>query len=227
MTLTINDKKFALGFFLILIAEIIFSSSEKLFSLHYLTKPALMASLLLFFWKNSKHLPSAIRRLTMLALCASVLGDILLMFTHFNQMFFIIGLIAFLLTHVIYIYVFSKNKSPMRKGIPFLLFTIVYACALFYLLKDKLGNLMIPVIIYMATILAMATTAFLRKGHVPSLSFILVFNGAILFMVSDSLLAINKFHDPLPFANISIIVTYAIAQLLIVLGIQKQQLARI
>ena len=39
--------------------------------------------------------------------------------------------------------------------------------------------------------------------------------------ISDSILALNKFHEPLPFSNISIMLTYALAQLLIVIGILK------
>jgi uncharacterized membrane protein YhhN len=40
-------------------------------------------------------------------------------------------------------------------------------------------------------------------------------------LISDSILAINKFHQPILWSNISIMVTYAIAQYLIVLGILK------
>ena len=81
---------------------------------------------------------------------------------------------------------------------------------------------MIPVILYMVVILTMATMAFLRQGSVNNLSFNLVVIGAILFLISDSLLALNKFHSPFSFADISIIFTYGLAQLFIVLGIKKQ-----
>jgi uncharacterized membrane protein YhhN len=50
----------------------------------------------------------------------------------------------------------------------------------------------------------------------------LILAGAAFFMISDSLLALNKFYEPLPFSNISIISTYALAQYSIVLGILKQ-----
>jgi uncharacterized membrane protein YhhN len=94
---------------------------------------------------------------------------------------------------------------------------------MFYFLKDGLHDMLIPVMVYMFVILLMATTAFLRKGIVNNLSYTLVFVGAIFFMISDSLLALNKFHEPLPFSNISIMLTYSIAQYLIVLGILKQK----
>jgi uncharacterized membrane protein YhhN len=75
----------------------------------------------------------------------------------------------------------------------------------------------------MLVILSMATTAFLRQGNVVKNSFVLVFIGAILFMISDSILALNKFYQPLPFTNISIMFTYGFAQLFIVFGLLKQR----
>ena len=93
---------------------------------------------------------------------------------------------------------------------------------IFYILKDGLGDLLIPVIVYMSAILLMALTAFLRQGSVTKISYIFVFIGALFFIISDSLLALNKFYKPLPLANISIMLTYAMAQLFIVFGIKKQ-----
>ena len=99
---------------------------------------------------------------------------------------------------------------------------MVYACGIFYLLKEGLGDLLLPVIVYMFVILLMGITAYLRRGSVPKNSFILVFLGALFFITSDSLLALNKFHQPLPLSNFSIMTTYSIAQLFIVFGIKKQ-----
>ena len=73
----------------------------------------------------------------------------------------------------------------------------------------------------MLVILSMATAAFLRQGRVSKLSYRLVFFGAIMFMVSDSILALNKFYQPLPYSNIWIMFTYAIAQYVIIIGIFK------
>jgi uncharacterized membrane protein YhhN len=45
--------------------------------------------------------------------------------------------------------------------------------------------------------------------------------GAILFIASDTVLAINKFYNPFAFAGIAIMLTYGIAQLLITLGAKR------
>ena len=81
--------------------------------------------------------------------------------------------------------------------------------------------MLIPVMIYMIVILAMATSAFVRKGIVNKYSYNFVFIGAIFFMISDSILALNKFYEAIPLANILIMTTYALAQYLIVIGILK------
>jgi uncharacterized membrane protein YhhN len=60
----------------------------------------------------------------------------------------------------------------------------------------------IPVLIYAAVLTGMVLVALFRFGKTSSSSFALVFGGAILFMISDSLIAINKFLEPLPMAGI-------------------------
>ena len=95
------------------------------------------------------------------------------------------------------------------------------SASLFYFLKDGLGVMLLPVVIYMLVILSMSTSAYLRKDKANILSYGLVFLGAIFFMISDSILALNKFYETIQLANILIMTTYALAQYLIVLGILK------
>ena len=116
---------------------------------------------------------------------------------------------------------FLRHRNP-KQSIGFIaLLLIIYASGLFYLLKDGLGEMLIPVVVYMVVILTMAVTAFLRKAKVSPLSYNLVLIGAICFMLSDSILALNKFYQPIPWSNVSIMITYALAQYLIVIGILK------
>lgn len=157
-----------------------------------------------------------------LALLFSLAGDILLMFDDQNPMFFLFGLIAFLIAHIMYIIVFLKHRNKSKQPFLFITILLIYAVGLFYLLKSGLGAMLLPVVFYMIVILTMATTAFLRKGNVPFQNYNLVFLGAVLFLVSDSLLSLNMFYKPIPFANILIMLTYGFAQFFIVLGILKQ-----
>ena len=83
--------------------------------------------------------------------------------------------------------------------------------------------MLLPVFFYMLVILTMATSAYLRRDNVGKVSYNFVLIGAILFLISDSLLAVNKFYTPLAYSNISIMFTYAFAQLFIVFGLLKQR----
>ncbi|MDG5492976.1 lysoplasmalogenase [Psychroserpens sp. SPM9] len=215
------EKKFSLAFSLIVIAELICTSYDSLMVYHYITKPAIVGMLLVFFWKQSAHLDKGVRHLTLVALIASWIGDILLIFETWHPELFMFGLIAFLIAHMFYILLFLKHRNRHKNPLVFIGLLLIYAGCLFYILKDGLNDMLIPVIVYMLVILGMSTTAFLRQGSVPKQSFLLVFAGAILFMISDSILALNKFYEPLVYSNISIMTTYALAQFLIVIGILK------
>ena len=221
MELTNTEKQFSILFFVIVLFELITGSTETLQIAHYIAKPAIVVSLMFLFIKTSEGISKSIKRITILALGFSVLGDILLMFVDQSPHFFTVGLVAFLLAHIMYIVVFLKHRNKQKSIVGFVILLLVYASGLFYLLKDGLGDMLIPVIVYMIVILSMATTAFIRKGIVNQMSYNLVFVGAIFFMISDSILALNKFYQPIPFSNISIMLTYALAQFLIVIGISK------
>jgi uncharacterized membrane protein YhhN len=222
MKLTKPEKQFTLIFSLILVLELICNQFESLTQWHFFTKPLIVISLIVFFFSQSKTIQKTIRNFMLLALLFSLAGDILLMYDDQDPMFFMFGLVVFLKAHIMYIIVFLKHRNKSRNLIPFIALLIIYGAGLFYLLKDGLGAMFLLVVVYMIVILTMATTAFLRKGNVPKLNYNLVFLGAILFLVSDSLLSLNMFHKTIPFANIMIMLTYGLAQFFIVLGILKQ-----
>ena len=216
-------QKFVIVFAIIVLAEIFLMNIESVSSLHYFTKPLIVGSLIAYFIPNSKHLNKSTKNLTLLALIFSVIGDMFLMYTDESPNYFTSGLVAFLLAHIMYILVFLKKRNPKVKPYGFIALIILYGSILFYVLKNGLGNMLIPVLVYMLVILIMATTAFWRKGNVNKQSFYLVFIGALFFIFSDSLIALDKFYIPITLARTGIIITYAFAQLLIVSGIIKQQ----
>lgn len=207
----------------LLIAELICGSVESLSTWHYITKPSLLTALIIYFYYNSKEHPSKTRIMTLLALVFSLMGDVFLMFVHQSPNFFMFGLVSFFLAHVFYIVIFWRRRNTKINSAGLITILMVYAIGLFYLLRNSLGDLLIPVIFYIIIILTMVITAFLRQEKVSKISFILVFLGAILFVISDSILALNKFYMPLRFSSISIMLTYALAQYFIVMGLLKQR----
>lgn len=218
-----SNKGFIAFFCLLLALELICSHFASLQPYRIITKPLLVLSLIIFFLLRAKHLDGISKSLTLLALICSLTGDILLLFVEHTSSFFLAGLIAFLLAHLLYISTFLKRRNPHKK--PYLLYALLasYAILIFLLLKNHLGDFMVPVAIYMGVILIMAVTSFLRIKQVSASSFLLVFLGAIFFLISDSILAINKFYTPLAMSHLSIMFTYATAQLFIVLGLIKQR----
>lgn len=219
--LTKTEKQFTLIFAIILILELICNQVESLSTLHYFVKPLLLLSLIVFFFKQSFHLKKTIRQLMLFALLFSLFGDVLLMFTAQDPLFFILGLLAFLLAHLLYTLVFLKQRDTTKKAFLFIMILLVYASGLYFVIQDGLGDMRLPVIAYMLVILMMATTAFLRKEYKENQTYKLVFLGAILFLISDSLLSLNLFYKPFAMVSFGIMLTYGIAQFLIVLGILK------
>ena len=90
---------------------------------------------------------------------------------------------------------------------------------MYYTLFPNLGELKIPVFVYTGVIVTMVIFALNRIGSVNQSSFRLVYYGAIIFMISDLTLAINKFLTPIDYAGVYIMGTYILAQGMIVSGV--------
>jgi uncharacterized membrane protein YhhN len=142
-----------------------------------------------------------------------------------NEILFMIGLVCFMITHILYFAVFILTPGrnyAVRKFFRFILPVIIYGAVLLYYLYSDLGDMRIPVILYTLVLLAMLVTAINRYKKVNYLSYTLVLMGAVLFVLSDSLLAINKFSRPLQGSSIWIMATYLTGQFLIAIGYIKQ-----
>lgn len=221
MTLNKTLKSFSILFFLIVLTEQLTAANSNLLWAHYIAKPAIVGSLIILLFKTSGYLPSGLSRLTLSGLIFSLIGDFLLMFVETSELFFIAGLIAFLIAHCFYIIVFLKGRNSTQKRVLPLIILLVYAIVFLGFIYKSLGSLLIPVILYVIVILGMAYSSFLRKDSVSACSYVFVMIGALFFVISDSLLAIDKFYQPIPMSNLGIMITYAIAQFLIIIGILK------
>lgn len=195
-------------------------------SMRVYSKPLILASLILYFYFISKPIASTLLAKTILAaLIFSWLGDILLLWPEL----FIYGLGAFFMAHLCYI--FGFRLAQQAEGRPdslhfvrsFLYNLPIYflAVLILYFIYPNLGGLKIPVIAYIMVIIGMVTTARDRFKKTTPASFWQVFIGALLFLVSDGILALARFYQDFPEAGILIMGTYASAQLLLVMGIRS------
>lgn len=160
------------------------------------------------------------------ALLFSWIGDVILLFADIAEIYFILGLVSFLTAHIIYCVLFNKqinarvHKNKIAFGLGSLLVAF-YLIGMLLVLLPSLGDLKIPVIVYASVISIMLLFAFngFLVWQKPGNKYIFV--GAIVFVISDSILAINKFYAPIERSSFFIMMTYLVAQYLIVVGILK------
>ncbi len=201
-----SETNLSIIFFLVLTLNIIFSEVYP-FGVWF-TKPLLMPILAYIVYLSSNEN----NKFLYLALFFSFLGDVLLQFT------FIPGLVAFLIAHIFYIVIFSKNtRLSFFKSISMVIITVLY----FLFLKNHLtSELFIPVLIYCIAITLMAVFAINRTNRSKGINYVLI--GALLFVISDSCIAYNKFVESIPNSTFWIMSTYGLAQWFIIKGLIKE-----
>ncbi|MBL0182882.1 MAG: lysoplasmalogenase [Chitinophagaceae bacterium] len=218
------QKKITFAFLLLALMDItgILIESERL---HYLAKPLLIPALLLLLYFTKSGVKGKL--LLMTGLFFSWAGDLFLLFESSRKLFFIFGLVCFLVTHIFYITYFLKIRSgniSLLKKYPILVVVVVaYGVSLVWFLYPHLGDLKFPVMVYAAVICSMLLCSlfiFLKVNRKAAIYFLL---GAASFVLSDSLLAINKFYQPFAYAGVLIMLTYCAAQYFIVRGYIEQE----
>jgi uncharacterized membrane protein YhhN len=230
-----NQKNFSLWYFAVAIIFIVLEN------LHFgipalIAKALIIPSLMVFYHFNVKGKYDLFHRLIMTGLFFSWLGDVTLQFANNDvptaispDLLFMGGLGSFLITQLIFLVSFSlpKGKNLIFSGKIYQAFLVVlFGAIMLYFLYRSLGDMKVPVISYMVIILLMLLAALNRSGKVNGLSYILVVIGALLFVISDSMIAINKFHMKFNFAGVMIMITYVIAQYLIAIGCIRQNIIK-
>jgi len=183
--------------------------------------PVLIALLLL----NLKLRDNRMHMLMLAGLLFSWAGDIILDIPGSNPLFFIAGLASFLVANLMYLTVFAITPGKnfiSGKGSPLLVPVIITGIGLISILNNDLGAMRFPVVMYTVVILTMLTGAMNRLLKVNRASYWMVLAGAILFIISDSTIAINKFSHPFPQSGMVVMGTYIAAQYLIITGYIRQ-----
>ncbi|MBK8659125.1 MAG: lysoplasmalogenase [Bacteroidetes bacterium] len=214
----------------------------------FFTKPLLLPLIAAYFYYSRTKAWTALDSTMMVAFLFSWFGDISLMLTPEtpsdtslmgipkNKYFFLAGLGSFFVTQLLFIRAYSKaewattsGKAPLPK-IYFAPFIFYWIAILSYVLPPLRANVekqsaTIPVIFYAAVLISMAAVALTRFGKTSNKSFWLTFIGACIFVISDTLIAINFLALPEPgyYAGFFIITTYVVAEYLIAEGILQHQ----
>lgn len=217
------QKKISLAFLLLAVIDItgLLIQSDRL---HYVAKPLLIPALLLLLYFTASQVKG--KTLLMAGLVFSWMGDVLLMFESRDKLFFIFGLVCFLTTHVFYIIYFLRirpaNISLLKKQPILMALVPAYGITLVWQLYPHLGDLKLPVMVYAAVICTMLLCSLHVYLKVNKKAAVYYLSGAAAFVLSDSLLAVNKFYEPFAYAGVFIMLTYCAAQYFIVRGYIEQ-----
>jgi uncharacterized membrane protein YhhN len=182
--------------------------------IHYAFKPLTMVLVISLAWDRTISSPSSYGYLIISGLCLSLLGDIFLMLPK-NRIK--PGLAAFLAAHILYILAFCQGiriHSFFAAGPILIVGIVVYA-----LIFRNIKSLRFPVLLYMLAVSLLAWVAVNRCLTFADQASLLVLAGGLLFFVSDSVLAVNRFHKKFYLAEILILSTYFAAQLCFALSI--------
>jgi uncharacterized membrane protein YhhN len=153
----------------------------------------------------------------------SCAGDVLLLLQQNDSLFFLLGLSAFLSAHIFYIVFFQRVrvKENVFPNLWLLFIVVIYYAALITFLSPHLGDMKLPVRIYGIVISIMFMLAMHMLVIKNKIAGKWMMTGALLFVISDSVLAVNKFYHSFEIAGVVIMLTYGLAQLFIVEGAIK------
>lgn len=204
------------SFVVILLATLsIWSDLRGRWTLIYVFRPLTMLLLIVFAATAARPETAFYRYGISAGLAFSLLGDIFMML---RQKRFNAGLAGFLAAQLCYLAAFwSGVKSPLSFWplLPLLFYAVLIGTRLF----PHTGRMKIPVLIYVSALIAASWMAWERYLQLQGGKAFFALAGALLFLLSDSVLAVNRFIRPLRWAQVLILGTYFPAQLLIALSV--------
>ena len=213
----IKDLRFTIVFAVILVLELVGEMTDTL-PLIYLFKPLIAMSLI---WKirSEETDNNAVQNIMTFGLLAALAGDVFLMIRGID--FFLYGLGMFLIAQVAFGVSFWYWNRPRQKAAPFFDIILSTPFFMFYLVNmiyltnmlrnDNLQELVNPIWIYGGAITFMGVSAVTRYNRADKNSYFWGLVGAILFLLSDTLLAYDRFSEPIPNSSFYIMATYGVA----------------
>lgn len=223
-------QKYGITWYILLLSLHLYAQilGDAYLKIQFITKAALLPSLILFLMTQSnwKNLPKQ-KWYIIIALLGSFLGDVFLT----NEKYFIPGMISFMCTHIFNIVYWNQIKPSKGKKLSSVYLVaalFLFFCGFIYWqLNASMGTLIYPILVYMILICTAAIKAFRATLNNPAkwVAQLFWFPGMLFFISSDTVLAFNKFNwsiqNPIPHIGLVTMLTYGIAQLLIVKGYEQ------
>lgn len=168
----------------------------------YIFKPLTTILILIIAIIASKNLSGTYKYIILLALLFSLFGDIFLMLPDR----FLHGLISFFIAHLMFLFAFIILGNSLTWWL-----AVIFALAgllIYKYLLPYLGKLKIPVLLYVLIIVAMAWRAWENYFLFGSTATLMISISTLLFVISDTNIAINKFRKKYMYAEAIILITY-------------------
>ena len=222
-------QKFGVTIYILLLSAHLYAQvlGDPFSTVQFITKALLLPTLIVFLASQdySESAPKG-KWLVGIGLFGSFLGDVLLT----NEKYFIAGMVAFMTTHICNIIFFNQIKpAPEKKIYKVYAVAILFALFCWFIynqLAPSMGSLIYPILVYMVLICTAAIKAFRASLNDKTILIaqLFWFPGMLFFITSDAVLAFNKFqwsiHTPIPHIGLVTMMTYGVAQLLLVKGFQ-------
>ena len=220
-------QKFGITIYLLVLMLHLFAQLLGYTSIQFGTKLILLPLLMLFFYVQPFFATAPKSKyFILIGLFGSFLGDAFLL----SDAYFIPGMIAFMTTHIFNILFFhpiKPSEGKLKRKYYITLFLLTSFCVFVYsFLKDAMGGLIYPVLVYMIliSISALYTVRVSLNSKAALIADLFWTPGMLFFIASDAVLAFNKFYwsRESPIDNIGLVTmaTYGVAQLLLVKGFQ-------
>lgn len=220
-------QKFGFTIYILVLMLHLFAQLLGYTSIQYGSKLILLPLLMLYFYVQPFFATAAKSKyLILFGLFGSFLGDAFLL----SEAYFIPGMIAFMTTHIFNILFFHPLKPKMGESKTKLhvsiLLLAVFCAFVYFFLKDAMGALIYPILVYMLLISTSAiyTVRASLNAKATTIANLFWTPGMLFFIASDAVLAFNKFYwstqSPIDHIGLVTMATYGIAQLLLVKGFQ-------
>lgn len=202
-------KNLTILFFVVAISDVI-GIIFNITWLQIVSKPLIILTLFVLYYFSAEQR----NNWYLLALFFSFLGDVFLLD---KTGYFLLGIGSFLITQILFIKLIISQLGKVRvlHIIITLLLFVVYFTVLIATIKENLTEFFIPVVIYGITISFFGMVSLLNYFINKSKRSVVLLIGAVLFIASDSMIALNKFHEPRIIYPVAIMITYIFAQYLI------------
>jgi uncharacterized membrane protein YhhN len=189
--------------------------------LHYLFKPATTLLVWWSVWRITAPRHPLYRRAVLVALLLSLCGDVFLMLPQsVLGLGFELGLASFLVAHLFFLRAFTRDAPLFGRRLPLILLLLLSSANLLVLWPGIGKALQLPVLAYMLCLVCMSAQAVSRAFSLGTPEGRLAACGGIAFLISDTTLAYNKFHAPIPASPLLVLGTYYAALYLIARSVE-------